>query len=299
MTYNISPAAVVVAIDGSIDSRRAVLWGARQARLEHRPLVLVHALGSTLAPTRPRLFDDAARPSAEILDEAVALAEDCHPDVEVSGVAVPGDATAALVEISATARMLVLGSRGRGPVRSKLLGSVSVAVARRAACPVVVHRPTSPGRIQDGVVVAADGTLESLPVLDFAYRQASIHRLPLTVLHCVHDTVAAVVGARGPADDFPEGDTVRMLVAESLAGLTEKYPDVHVATRIERGTVEDFLTSRRRPWHLIVVGRHPVHLVPPSSSAVIERARSVVAVVPEAAPARVSDSLGTKDPRRN
>lgn len=44
-----------------------------------------------------------------------------------------------LIDLSAKAAMIVLGSRGRGPVRSLLLGSVSVAVSQHARCPVSVH----------------------------------------------------------------------------------------------------------------------------------------------------------------
>ena len=88
-----------------------------------------------------------------------------------------------LVRRSEGAAMVVVGSRGRGPIRSKLLGSVSVRLVRQAHCPVVVVRPGETGTVRNGVVVGLDALPESQPVLEFAYRKASLRGLPLTVLH--------------------------------------------------------------------------------------------------------------------
>ena len=52
-----------------------------------------------------------------------------------------GDPTSQLVEASRNASLVVVGSRGRGSLRSTLLGSVSRAVAEKALCPVAVVRP--------------------------------------------------------------------------------------------------------------------------------------------------------------
>ena len=284
MTSAIVSGAVIAAVDGSLDSRRGVRWAAGQAHLERRPLVLVHATGGDNggATTWQRL-DDSISPSQILVQEAVAFAEERYPDLAVRGVSVPDDARSALIDLSMAAHLLVLGSRGRGPVRSKLLGSVSAKVAKCAACPVVVTRPTQPGAIKDGVVVGADGTVESLPVIEFAFRHASLHGLPLTVMHCV-DAPAGVVGARGSAFDIADMEERQVLLAESVAGLSERYPDVRVRAQLNRGLIEECLMSGPRPWNLIVVGRHPIgHLRSSASTAVLERSHSVVAVVPEAA----------------
>lgn len=299
MTTTINPSSVVVATDGSEDAVRAVHWAAEQASLERRPLVVVTATGASQVPASawggygagyaPSVDDlvAAARPIAE---EALALAQQLRPGLDTSAEVLVGDPRHVLVELSRQAHLLVLGSRGRGTFRSKLLGSVSTAVSRDAACPVFVCRPLSeqeaPSR---GILVGADGTSESLPVIEFAYHQASLLGLPLTVVHCVWDQVAALLGP-GLVSPREEGlEEQRLVLSESIAGMSSKYPEVTTELRLGRGLAEEFLATDTGGWNLLVVGRHPVdtllRLVTGSVAiAVIEHARTTVAVVPEADP---------------
>jgi nucleotide-binding universal stress UspA family protein len=227
---------------------------------------------------------DAHRVSAEAVRRVRAAA----PDVAVTGLTAAGDPRGILVELSRDAHLVVVGSRGRGTVRSMLLGSVSAAVSRLAMSPVVVCRPRAEDHVGAGVVVGADGTPESLPVIEFGFDQASRRGLPLTVVHCVWDVVAAVAGMRNVRVedlDLGEGDDAHLLLAESVAGFSEKYPDVPVTLRVTHGLVDDVLGGLAPDWDLVVVGRHPLdtvgRLVTGSiATAVVERARTTVAVVP-------------------
>jgi nucleotide-binding universal stress UspA family protein len=172
-------------------------------------------------------------------------------------------------------------------VRSRLFGSVSAHVARTARCPLVVVRPSEPGSLKDGIVVAADASAGSTPVVEFAFQQASLHGLPLRVLHCVPDLAISAIGIGGDyVKALPDTAEPTRMLAESMAGLSEKYPDVHVTREMAHGFVEDRLAAHPRPWNLIVVGRHPVHglrwLAGTTAVDVLEHATSPVAVVPEA-----------------
>ncbi|MDQ6525300.1 universal stress protein [Nocardioides sp. LHD-245] len=270
----IRPGSIVVAADGSTHAARALDWAATQAALEGRPLAVV-----TAGEGDVRRVNDAA------LRQAGELA----PDVDAIGLTAPGDPRAVLVDLSRDAHLLVLGSRGRGTVRSMLLGSVSTAVSGLASCPVVVCRPQADEHPGKGVIVGIDGTASSLPVLDFAFAQAALRGQGLTVVHVVWDVVAAVAGLRNVrVDDLDLGpeDEAHLLLAESVAGFGEKYPDVRVTLRVTHGLVDDVLGSRTAAWELVVVGRHPLdtvgRLVTGSiATAVVERARTTVAVVPE------------------
>ena len=103
------------------------------------------------------------------------------------------------------------------------------------------------------------------------------------------------MAAKSPPPEFPSAGSLssrpcsfsRLLLSESVAGLSEKFPDVHVTLQLGYGLVDECLTRGTRPMDLIVVGRHPVHslaklLAGSMSTAVLERSDSPVAVVPEA-----------------
>ena len=272
----IGTGSIVVAVDGAQHAERAVGWAADQASLEGRHLIVVSVGEDTGA----------------LADTAVESANRLHPELSVRALTIPGDPREGLVDLSSQAHLLVVGSRGRGAFKSVMLGSVSAAVSAHAACPVVVCRPDGhePGK---GVLVGADGTAESLPVIEFAYRQAALRDLPLTVLHCFWDVAAAVAEyrrARGEVADPPELTDLHALLAQSVAGLAETYPDVLVALSLKHGLVDEALAPRAASWDLIVVGRHPMTslsrvLTGSIATSVVERARTTVAVVPEAAPA--------------
>jgi nucleotide-binding universal stress UspA family protein len=136
--------------------------------------------------------------------------------------------------------------------------------------------------------VGADGTPESLPVIEFAFAQASLRGLPLTVLHAYWDAVAAVAGLRSGSEQVPDPSDVeelRVVLSGSVAGFSEKYPDVSVSLRLQHGLVDEVLT-RGQSWGLVVVGRHPMDsvwrmLTGGIATAVLERAQSTVAIVPQ------------------
>lgn len=80
-----------------------------------------------------------------VLGTATERAQRRNPDVEVSATILPDDPVSVLLEAGDSAFALVTGSRGRGELKGLLLGSVSLAVAARARCPVVVVRGDAAG----------------------------------------------------------------------------------------------------------------------------------------------------------
>lgn len=289
---DIPTGTIVVGVDASESSLRALAWAVDQARTEHRAITLVHAVNAvTPAYTdaaavypeeaRVALRDDGHR----VLAAARATIECAAPELEVHEVFKLDDPRNVLLEMSRDAALVVLGSRGRGKLRSLLLGSVGVALVRHADCPVVVHRPANPGLVRHGVVVGADGSAESLPVLEFAYREASLRDLPLTVVHCYWDvnsgTAAPIAVSPVPADQESE----RLLLAESVAGLAEKFPDVRIRKATARGLPQEVLVRLGERANLLVVGAHQAGRVSRMlygsvSVAVVEHAACPVAVVP-------------------
>lgn len=287
---DIKPGTIVVGVDSSDSSLRALAWAVDQAQHEHRALTLVHAIAAvtpaytdlaTVYPEEARrvLREDGQR----VLAAARSVVDRVAPDLEVLEVLRLDDPRSVLLEMSRDAAMVVLGSRGLGKVRSLLLGSVGAALVRHARCPVVIHRPTNPGVVRNGIVVGADGSEQSLAVLEFAYREASLRDLPLTVVHCFWEMDAGAVAGSVPVDLESE----RLVLAESMAGMAEKFPEVNVRTTLARGLPQEVLVRLSERMNLVVVGSRQAGrvlrmLFGSVSVAVVEHASCPVAVVPTA-----------------
>ncbi|WP_214401426.1 universal stress protein [Pseudonocardia lacus] len=139
-----SPEPVVVGVDGTPMSEAALGFAFAAAAARRVPLVAVHTFGDlVLDPQVAALIDWEAL--AE--DARAVLADRLRPwtekfaDVEVRRVVVRGPAGRVLVQESAKAQLVVVGSRGRGNLAGLVLGSVSHAVLHRSHCPVAVVRP--------------------------------------------------------------------------------------------------------------------------------------------------------------
>ena len=289
---------VVVGVAESVFKGHALRWAADQAQVEGRTLTLVNASGPVSGAWKEHGMDALPTSSAvlrehgqQLLDRARAVVGQAAPGLTVNEVFEVTDPSTLLIQLSATAHLLVLGSRGRGPVRSHLLGSVGLAVVRHAACPVVVHRPGDhPGFVHRGVVVAADATQESGPVLAFAFREASLRSLPLKVVHYVYDVRSALVGTPMVRSLSENTEEHAVALAESLAGYREDYPDVHLTVETHPGLLpEQGLIQLSRDADLTVVGTHQRGvlgriLAGSVSESVLEHAIGPVAVVPTAVP---------------
>jgi nucleotide-binding universal stress UspA family protein len=126
--------------NGSAEARAALdlahdFAARRGARLRllgiHPPLAFP---GVSSGALKYQSVDDALRESLrQQLDEAASAL-----DQNIETRLLDGNPASALIEHSEQLDLLVVGSRGFGPVRSVVLGSVSRALAREAACPVVV-----------------------------------------------------------------------------------------------------------------------------------------------------------------
>lgn len=286
--------SVVVGVDGSPESEHAVLWAAEEACHEHRRLTLVHTEKTVSANELawlaqagipPRQVEDEIRVDAErIMQRARSLAADRYPEAPIETVIGYGDARKQLLELAAGASMVVVGTRGHGTVAALLLGSVSAALVRHSPAPVAVVR-ANPTPTTRGVVIAADGSEASLDPIEQAFREASERHLPLTIAHCLWDGLMAQVRWAPVADNDPVGDDARVRIAESVAGMGEKYPDVSVEVLLARGAIDAFLVDVSSDFDLLVLGRPPRSLgqrltLSGLTTSIAEHARSTVLVVP-------------------
>jgi len=293
MKINQIPAgAVVVGVDGSHDSDHAVDWAAEHAANEGRDLVLVYGSGSSAAASAwmagggvdpTEFLDEADAAGQAVLDTVAARLAPARPEGRVHTVVVRSDPRTALLEASELASVVVVGSRGRGPVASLLLGSVGSAGAGHSHCPAVVVRPHHHGEVRRGVLVAVDGSPGSTAVLDFAFRQASEKDLPLTVLHAEWDSFTPVAEL-GPDDPAYPG--AGLTLAEAMAGFGEKYPDVRATKVLMHGGPREAVLQCADTMNLVVLGHRRLDPVSRAlfgsvALSVVEHAKTVVAVVPQ------------------
>jgi nucleotide-binding universal stress UspA family protein len=140
---------IVVGVDGSEHSKRALDWAADEAQLRqavvavvtawHVPLV-VHGIRSASGPPASLSLEDLVRQAAEsVASSAERHAREAGASTAEAS-AREGHATDVLIAASEGAVLLVVGSQGHGSVHGFHTGTVSVECAQHAHCPTVVVR---------------------------------------------------------------------------------------------------------------------------------------------------------------
>lgn len=136
-----SKAPVVVGVDGSPASERAVGLAFEEASLHGVDLVAVHAWSDAGVFEFPGAdWSTQQAMGEETLSERLAGWQERYPDVLVRRIVVADKPARQLLEQAESAQLLVVGSRGRGGFAGMLLGSVSTAVINAARMPVLVVR---------------------------------------------------------------------------------------------------------------------------------------------------------------
>ncbi|WP_323145262.1 universal stress protein [Streptomyces sp. NBC_01565] len=304
----VSNGLVIAAVDGSEHSLRALEW-ARAAALRHGTgLMVAHVLSDSsqlYAGRRSSLHDPSepdefADPVSDHLRALLARAPELPADVRYESL--EGSVPEALRVIGTEARMLVMGSRGRGGFATLLLGSNSRAVATSAPCPVVVvpHEARSAGASEEasaGRVVLglhAAETPDDVPVFAFeeaaargtAVQVVSAYAIPPSPVALI-DSPFAVITPEGLADGGEGVPAEREMLrsqTERLAPLRARFPDVPVEQVAVPGDAAGRLVDASRSAALVVVGRHHPRvrslLIGSVANAVLQHAHGPVAVVP-------------------
>lgn len=136
-----SKASVVVGVDGSPASERAVEIAFEEASFRGVDLVAVHVWSDTGILEFPGVDWSVLQSGAdETLAERLAGWGERYPDVLVRRVVVADRPAHQLLEQAKAAQLLVIGSHGRGGFAGMVLGSVSTSVANAARIPVIVAR---------------------------------------------------------------------------------------------------------------------------------------------------------------
>lgn len=257
-------APTVVGVDGSSTALDAVRWAALDAALHHSDLQL---LSSTLPPADavlPSSYLEALREHCEsALTEAEAMARrTVSSDLNISTMVETRAPIPALLELSTSARMVVVGSRGAGAISRTVLGSVSSALASHTRAPLTVVRgwaAAGDDASQRSIVVGTDGSSASRPALEVAFDQAASRGVGLTAVHAWSDADFALVHAIQGVDLFgwatKRGEAEGVL-EKSIGDLRLKYPNVKVRRVVVRDRPVHALLDHAQASQLVVVGSH-------------------------------------------
>lgn len=258
---------VLVGVDGSDGAKAATLWGVQAAERHSTSLVLLHALGipdlyagPTVPPTDELLHKVRVRGDA-ILREATGFATTESADGAVLDSRLVDDSPArALLDAAGSARLIVLGAAEHSRLVGALLGgSVTVALAGHASCPVVSVRGVNwdvPASNRRPVVVGVDGSDSAGLAVTAAFAEASTLRADLVAVHVQRDFPGSYA-AGDPAGNFPEesGNAAgHRLLAEQLATARDTYPEVNAHQIVARDDPRRELLRWSRKAQLIVVG---------------------------------------------
>jgi nucleotide-binding universal stress UspA family protein len=278
-----------VAVDGSAASMAAVRWAAVAAARRGVGLKIVHVCEVNTAylwtvPHLPEQLKELCRPA---VTQAIELARQTAPGLEVTDWVLVGNPYRMLLLASENAGLLVLGRTGRSALAAHLVGSTSYRLAAHAHCPIVAlpapdpdaSGPLRPNRVVLGI---ADRPNQGRAI-DFALDQAARHSVELLA-------VRAWPGPAGQHADpaAAEADQLRQVNQLLAAQLAGRSPVPAIASMVRAGPPAGVLCALCRPDDLLVLGhRRHAPFVPASIGKVgadcIHEASCPVAVVPEPA----------------
>lgn len=282
---------ILVGIDGSPESLAAVRWAAREAVLRRRPVTLMHVVSPIIVSWSIEAVlsdyqgwqEDNADNVIKLAQEALSAVVDGSPALEVLVERRHDGVMTELSDASGSADLIVIGSRGLGPVGGALLGSVSRGLLHHARCPVVVAKDGVVGNTASDlpVLLGIDGSPSSEAAIGFAFAEASRRGVELVALHAWSDV--ALFPFLG-MDWHTFEDQGHEILGERLAGWQEQYPDVTVHRRIVCDKPARWLIDESRQAQLVVVGSRgrggiSGMLLGSVSTAVAESASAPVAVV--------------------
>ncbi|MFJ1967314.1 universal stress protein [Streptomyces sp. NPDC087903] len=258
---------LVVGVDGSDASLLAVDWAVDEAARHGLPLRLVHA-------SRWERYERAlpstglGRPSERVLEEhlvasAAERAGRRDPEVKVTTGTVPDEAAEALLREGNNAFALVTGSRGRGELTGMLLGSVGLAVAARAHCPVIVVRGdrAALSGSHERILLGAGEPETGADAVRFAFREAEARGCALDVVRAwrcpAHESADDPALADEPARRHEERASAQLdaVLKDSMVD----HPDVRVRRVTIEGPAHSVLVRRSAAADLVVVGARRRH----------------------------------------
>lgn len=180
---NFPRGAVVVGVDSSSNSDRALLWAAQDVELRRAPLHLLHAVpraGAELAFTTVEELTRQRKPAYRVIARTCPVAKRLTSAPISVRVAFDQEPTTALIEASAHAEFIAVGGRDRDAGAIATSDSVSLRISTLAHCPVVVVHDLPAPRTRR-VILALEESPSAARALSYAIEVAARDDAPLTI----------------------------------------------------------------------------------------------------------------------
>ncbi|MET8036280.1 universal stress protein [Streptomyces sp. NPDC005345] len=253
---------LVVGVDGSDGSLLAIDWATDEATRTELPLRLVYAsLWERYEGATPKLRRERA--SEQVLaDHIVASAAERvlrnNPDLTVSTETVPAEAVTALLAEGRNATALITGSRGRGELKGTLLGSVGLAVAARADCPVIVVRGDKAALTgsHERILLGAGEPDTCAEAVRFAFQEAETRGCELDVIRAWRCPAGEAADETALAEDpaHQHATQASALVEKLVADAAAQHPGVRVRRTAVEGAARKVLVHRSAAADLVILG---------------------------------------------
>ncbi|PBC80721.1 MULTISPECIES: universal stress protein [unclassified Streptomyces] len=251
---------LTVGTDGSDAAFRSLDWAVDEAARHTLPLRIVHASrweryeGTSSAPVPERPVEQVL--AEDIVASAADHVRRRHADVRVSAEVLADDAVTVLLNEGLHASALVLGSRGHGEIAGLLLGSVSLTVAARARCPVIVVRgdPAGLAGTHERVLLGVADPAGEMAAVRFAFREAEARGCTLEAV-CAWRRPAPGTAEESPGEAHrSDEEQATALLDDALAEAAGAHPAVRVERAVVEGPAHKVLVHRAAAADLLVVG---------------------------------------------
>ncbi len=245
---------IVIGIDGSAASRSALIWGMKRAREYNGSVELMHVIDDSFLSDIPVFLSEARRAADVLMENELALARSCDPDIECKTTIVVGHPAHEFQEASKRATLMVFGSHAGHGLPLSLFGSREIKYAAVSKCPAVLI-PLSDDVERNGVVVGIDTTPQSDIPLQLAAKIADRVKTDLTVVYAW--TAPVTPGLEYLWSDqllATHEDGAKRAMEQAVASIVEQYPNLVIHRQVVQQAPVPALVSAGKTARLIVVG---------------------------------------------
>ncbi|MFT5203536.1 MAG: nucleotide-binding universal stress UspA family protein [Candidatus Aldehydirespiratoraceae bacterium] len=282
----------VVGIDGSLSSEAALAWAAERRR-NFGAIRPVYAWDYSLSAWAPTPFGPGAVPPLEEMERAAEdaaakwVAESGLSDNE-DAVVRRGDPGVVLVDVASDADLLVVGTRGRGPFRANVLGSVGRHCADHSAVPVViVPAGEMPSAQTSEVVVGIDGSEHALDALRWAVSNFGETATIVAITSWQTPIEGPIPYGVGRFDLRAFNSAAKTTVNEAADTVCQEFglEDSAIARKVGEGDRRWILAHQATTADLLVLGQRgrtglPHFVLGSTTTAMIHRPQCPTAVIP-------------------